>query len=187
MAAPRWRCRPHPTRTLPYSYTFLADVEGVSGQHIANRASLVAHPASLYIAVSRPPMFVNTRPARPSASSPSIFRAICRGRPGDGLARSRGVGLRAPDRWSQALGAPRDPRWRVDGATAPATAPLRFRCARAAATSCARPRAMRAGRPTRTEVRFYAFGPGARRGRARATSISRRSVRRGSPAKRRAS
>jgi uncharacterized protein YfaS (alpha-2-macroglobulin family) len=43
-----------------YTYTFEGDVEDASGQHIANRASLVVHPASLYVAVSRPLTFVST-------------------------------------------------------------------------------------------------------------------------------
>ena len=36
---------------LPYRYTFEADVEDISRQHIANRASVVIHPASLYVGV----------------------------------------------------------------------------------------------------------------------------------------
>lgn len=46
---------------LAYAYSIEGDVEDVSGQHIANRASLTVHPASLYVAVSRPPMFVDTK------------------------------------------------------------------------------------------------------------------------------
>jgi uncharacterized protein YfaS (alpha-2-macroglobulin family) len=44
-----------------YSYTLEADVEDVSGLHIANRAALVVHPASLYVAMSRPLRFVDTK------------------------------------------------------------------------------------------------------------------------------
>ena len=43
-----------------YAYTFNGDVEAVSGQHIASRTTLVVHPAALYIAMSRPSMFVDT-------------------------------------------------------------------------------------------------------------------------------
>ena len=46
---------------LAYLYTLEAGVEGVSRQQIANRASLAVHPASLYVAVSRPPLFVESR------------------------------------------------------------------------------------------------------------------------------
>jgi alpha-2-macroglobulin len=39
---------------VPYMYTLEGDVEDVSRQHIANRASLLVHPASWYIGVKRP-------------------------------------------------------------------------------------------------------------------------------------
>ncbi|HEY7284109.1 MAG TPA: MG2 domain-containing protein, partial [Vicinamibacterales bacterium] len=42
---------------LPYSYTLEGDVEDVSRQHIANRASAVVHPAPWYIGIKRIPMF----------------------------------------------------------------------------------------------------------------------------------
>jgi uncharacterized protein YfaS (alpha-2-macroglobulin family) len=42
---------------LPYAYTLEADVEDVSRQHIANRASLTVHPAPWYVGVRRPPYF----------------------------------------------------------------------------------------------------------------------------------
>ncbi|HTI37655.1 MAG TPA: MG2 domain-containing protein [Vicinamibacterales bacterium] len=41
----------------PYMYTLEGDVEDVSRQHIANRASLVVHPAPWYIGVRRIPYF----------------------------------------------------------------------------------------------------------------------------------
>jgi uncharacterized protein YfaS (alpha-2-macroglobulin family) len=43
-----------------YRYTFEADVEDVSRQHIANRASLTVHPAPWYIGLRRPSYFANT-------------------------------------------------------------------------------------------------------------------------------
>ncbi len=48
---------------LAYSYTFEVDVEDESGHHIASRAGLVVHPASLYVALSRLPKFVDTTKA----------------------------------------------------------------------------------------------------------------------------
>ena len=36
---------------VPYRYTFEADVEDLSRQHIANRASVLIHPASIYLGV----------------------------------------------------------------------------------------------------------------------------------------
>jgi uncharacterized protein YfaS (alpha-2-macroglobulin family) len=41
----------------PYTYTLEGDVEDVSRQHIANRASVVVHPAPWYIGVRRIPYF----------------------------------------------------------------------------------------------------------------------------------
>ncbi len=44
---------------VAFRYQLEADVEGVSGQHIANRAVTLVHPASFYIGLARPPFFVN--------------------------------------------------------------------------------------------------------------------------------
>ena len=49
------------TDGLPYQYTLEGDVEDVSRQRIANRASAVVHPASWYIGLRRPPLFVDQR------------------------------------------------------------------------------------------------------------------------------
>jgi uncharacterized protein YfaS (alpha-2-macroglobulin family) len=46
---------------IPYSYTLEADVEDVSRQHIANRASIVVHPAPWYVGVRRPSYFVDQK------------------------------------------------------------------------------------------------------------------------------
>ncbi len=46
---------------VPYSYTLEGDVEDVSRQHIANRASLTVHPAPWYIGVRRPPYFIEQK------------------------------------------------------------------------------------------------------------------------------
>ncbi|HWK09783.1 MAG TPA: MG2 domain-containing protein, partial [Vicinamibacterales bacterium] len=42
---------------VPYSYTLEGDVEDVSRQHIANRASVIVHPAPWYIGLKRIPYF----------------------------------------------------------------------------------------------------------------------------------
>jgi uncharacterized protein YfaS (alpha-2-macroglobulin family) len=42
---------------VPYSYTLEGDVEDVSRQHIANRTSLVVHPAPWYIGIKSLPLF----------------------------------------------------------------------------------------------------------------------------------
>lgn len=44
---------------VAYRYTFEGDVEDVSRQHIANRTSVVLHPAPWYIGLKRPIGFVN--------------------------------------------------------------------------------------------------------------------------------
>lgn len=46
---------------VPYSYTLEGDVEDVSRQHIANRASVVVHPAPWYIGIRNFPLFVQQR------------------------------------------------------------------------------------------------------------------------------
>ena len=42
---------------LPQRYQLEGDVEDVSRQHIANRNSLLVHPAPFYVGVRRPPYF----------------------------------------------------------------------------------------------------------------------------------
>jgi uncharacterized protein YfaS (alpha-2-macroglobulin family) len=44
---------------IPFSYSLEGDVEDVSRQHIANRASLTVHPAPWYVGVRRPSYFVD--------------------------------------------------------------------------------------------------------------------------------
>src|SRR5262249_23721881 len=45
----------------PYQYTFEGDVEDVSRQHIAGRASTVVHPAPWYIGLQHPSRFVSQK------------------------------------------------------------------------------------------------------------------------------
>ena len=46
---------------VPFSYTLEGDVEDVSRQHIANRTSLVVHPAPWYIGIKQVPTFTEQR------------------------------------------------------------------------------------------------------------------------------
>jgi uncharacterized protein YfaS (alpha-2-macroglobulin family) len=46
---------------VPYRYTLEGDVEDVSRQHIANRATLVVHPAPWYVGIKRLPYFVDQK------------------------------------------------------------------------------------------------------------------------------
>ena len=69
-AATRPRCRPPAicrcqleTRRdagVPYIYSLEGDVEDVSRQHIANRASVTVHPAPWYVGVRRPSLLPRT-------------------------------------------------------------------------------------------------------------------------------
>ena len=46
---------------VPYSYVLEGDVEDVSRQHIANRASVIVHPAPWYIGIRRSSLFNDTK------------------------------------------------------------------------------------------------------------------------------
>ena len=46
---------------IPYIYSLEGDVEDVSRQHIANRASTVVHPAPWYVGIRRPDYFLQQR------------------------------------------------------------------------------------------------------------------------------
>jgi alpha-2-macroglobulin len=46
---------------LPYTYSLEGDVEDVSRQHIANRASVTVHPAPWYIGLRRPSYFLDQK------------------------------------------------------------------------------------------------------------------------------
>ena len=50
-----------PSDGVPYQYTFEGDVEDVSRQHIAGRASFVVHPAPWYVGLKRPSLFVDQK------------------------------------------------------------------------------------------------------------------------------
>ena len=149
---------------MAFRYQLDADVEGVSGQHIANRAVTMVHPASFYVGLDTAAVL---RQRRTRVHRRSRRRGPCRHRARecarDGLARARAVAIRAPAREPgvPGVGADRDPVGRVDDhdddrsrvAADPA-------CATAAATRSARRRKDERGRPTRTEALFYVLGRG---------------------------
>ena len=154
------------------SYTFEVDVEDESGHHIASRAGLVVHPASLYVAMSRLPRFVEHegRTDRRRRGRRSV-RQACRGRARDRVARSRAVGaLRSPE---ERMGAGRDSSRGVDSPDGSwRNAAADSSDARAAATSFARSRTMQPeGKPARRSTSTRS-GRTCRRGVAKAiTSI----------------
>ena len=137
-------------------------MEGVSGQHIANRAALVVHPSSIYVACRGRRCSWTRRPGRPSASSPSISPAAARGVPVTvSLLREQWV-ADAADRWRSVGWERREipvGEWTVRTAAGETSLPMPIRdggsyILRAIARDAA-------GRPTRTEIAFYAFGRGA--------------------------
>jgi uncharacterized protein YfaS (alpha-2-macroglobulin family) len=146
-----------------YSYTLEGDVTDVSGQHIANRASLIVHPASFYVAVARPPLFADTRTplnvgvaavsldGKPVASvsvTLALFREQWRS-----VTRPENPGSSTWERDEIASG-----QWTVRTTTADRPVAVTVKeggsyILRATARDAE-------GRPTRTDVRFYATGPG---------------------------
>jgi uncharacterized protein YfaS (alpha-2-macroglobulin family) len=157
---------------LAYTYRFEGDVEDVAGQHIANRSSLVVHPADLYVAVTRPPMFVESKnglklgvvatdlsgnAVRDVPVTVSLFR----------------------ERWTYAPQSNYGFNWkreevpagewvvRSSGTETPLTVPLRdggCYVLRATARDTT-------GRKTRTDSTFYALGPGVSSWRAEGNKI----------------
>lgn len=142
-----------------FRYTFEGDVEGHGGQHIANRASLVVHPAPFYVGLGRPSMLVER------AGSPSIdvFASRLDGsfQPGVDVTLT----LLRRD-WRRVTTAPSEPKWEV---TEIPTGQWRVRTSeRAKALRIAVPTSgayiLRAtataasGLRTRTEVSFFAYG-----------------------------
>ena len=144
-------------------FTFEADVESLAGQHIANRSTLVMHPASFYLAISRPPMFLDTnRSAAIAISAVSLSGAPMAGVPvAVSLVRQQWSQLppRAPGgdpQWGRQEIPARE--WSID--TTAAGAPLEL-AVREAGSYILRAKAQdAAGRSTRTELYFYAVGPG---------------------------
>jgi uncharacterized protein YfaS (alpha-2-macroglobulin family) len=148
-----------------YSFSFEGDVEGVSGQHIANRDAVTLHPASFYVGLERPSMFFDVR----KGGSIRVIAVDLDGRPRAGVPVTLSI---VREVWEQAkpinpirvMSAPWERReetvgqWRVTTteAGAPFAIPLReggCYILRAVARDAD-------GRPTRTEVTFYAIGPG---------------------------
>ena len=149
----------------PYRYTFEADVEDVSRQHIANRASVVVHPASIYLGLLRADGFASVRTG---ASTPDrrggSRRASRRGRHDHGVALPRAMDSRAPPGRQRLLHLgdreEGNPRRRLDrhdrrNARASPGAGAGGRVLRPESRG-ARPRRAR----TRTDLDFYAVGAG---------------------------
>ena len=148
---------------LAYAYTLESDVEGASGQHISNRARVVVHPASIYVAISRPPMFVETK----TGANVSVAAVDLSGKTVPGV--SVAVSLKRVDWMQLASESPGRSKWQrretaagdwtvsTTGGEIPLSIPIRdggSYILRAIARDVS-------GRSTRTDVSFYALGPGA--------------------------
>jgi uncharacterized protein YfaS (alpha-2-macroglobulin family) len=68
--------------TIAYRYTFEAEVEDVSRQRIANRSSVVVHPAAFYLGLEMPSYFVNAK----TATRLNVIAAGLDGQPVAGVA-----------------------------------------------------------------------------------------------------
>jgi alpha-2-macroglobulin len=150
-------------RDFAHEYQLDAEVADVSGQRIADRSSTVIHPASLYVAVSRPPVFVDAN----SSTALRILAVDLAGRPVRDVTinvsllreqwRSSGI-----DRWGhpdwQRTEIPAG-EWIVRTTETDVQLPIAIP---QGGSYVLRATAMDAdGRRTRTEVSFYAFGSGA--------------------------
>ena len=89
---------------VPYSYTLEGDVEDVSRQHIANRASITVHPAPWYVGIRRPPYFVEQKTGlKTEIVAVAPDGKPCAGVPVDGHADADPVDERAPRRRQRLL------------------------------------------------------------------------------------
>jgi alpha-2-macroglobulin len=133
------------------SFQLEASVEGVGGQHIANRASAVLHPASMYVGIARPPFLVD-------ASKPLTVEFLAAGL--DGTSRA-GVPVTVtllreewrPERTEVPLG-----EWTLK--TTSGEVPLAIPVTDGGSYIVRAVAQDEAGRFTRTDVRFYAYGVG---------------------------
>ncbi|MEO8071247.1 MAG: alpha-2-macroglobulin family protein, partial [Acidobacteriota bacterium] len=148
-----------------YRYTLEGDVEDVSRQHIANRASVVVHPAPWYIGLQRPSYFVDTA----TGASVGVVAVDLRGNPVAGVAvtltltrvqwnsvrRAEGGGFYSWD--SEEVKVPAG-EWPVTSATAPVSVQIPVpEGGYYKLTAVARDAE---GHTTRTETSFYGLGKG---------------------------
>ena len=150
---------------LAYRYTFEADVEDVSRQHIANRASLTVHPAPWYIGLRRPSYFAtagtNTTvdviavdPAGTPAANVDVTLSLIRIQ-WNSVRRAEGSGFYT---WETERIETPSGEWNVRTLTTPVTVTIPVPeggsyLLRAVARDAD-------GRRTRTETRFYGLGAG---------------------------
>ena len=152
---------------VPFSYTLEGDVEDVSRQHIANRTSLLVHPAPWYIGIKQMPLFVNQkRRAEDRARRGRPRRRAGAGRDDRRHADADPVDQRAQARKATAStpGTPSATKCRRASGTVTSASDAgaaRHADFRPAATSCSRraPTPGRGASPSRA-TSFYALGDG---------------------------
>jgi len=150
-------------------YRFEADVESVSGQHIANRAETIVHPASLYVGLARPSFFVEVA----KGLTTGVVAAGLDGQPRAGvrvtvsLLREQWTSERRPENPGSVEWARTEVpagEWTVTTTTGVVSLPIPLVdggsfILRATARD-------ERERPTRTDVGFYALGRGVSRWRS---------------------
>ena len=89
---------------VPYMYTLEGDVEDVSRQHIANRASLLVHPAPWYIGLRRSSYFLQQKQGlNTEVVAVAPDGKVVAGRDGHGDADADPVDERPPRRGQRVL------------------------------------------------------------------------------------
>jgi alpha-2-macroglobulin len=149
----------------PYRYTFEAEVEDVSRQRIANRATVVAHPASFYIGLGQDDYFVTAG----AATTVDVVAAALNGQPVVGIPVSLELfkvqwnSVRVAEgngfyRWETTRTDTPVGTWTVTTTAAPAA--LAMTVADGGSYLLRATARDEAGRPTMTEREFYGLGDG---------------------------
>jgi alpha-2-macroglobulin len=150
---------------LAYRYTLEGDVEDISRQHIANRASVVVHPAPWYIGIRRPAYFADVT----AGTSVDVVAADLAGDATVGIPitvsltrvqwnsvrRAEGGGFYTWD--TEEIRTPAG-EWRVTSAATPVTVNIPLTDGGSYIVSASAQDA--AGHTTRTETQFYGLGRG---------------------------
>lgn len=150
---------------VAYRYTIEGDVEDVSRQHIANRASLVVHPAPWYVGLRRPDYFTDTtRGTSTDVVVAALDGASTAGVPvtvqltriqWNSVRRAEGGGFYTWD--TEQIRTPAG-QWQVTSATDPVSLAVPVPEGGSYVLSATATDAE--GRTTRTETSFYALGRG---------------------------
>ncbi len=154
-----------PNVDVAYRYTLEGDVEDVSRQHIANRTSIVVHPAPWYVGLKRPAYFTDTTTGASTdvvavgldgTTTPGVPVTVQLTRvQWNSVRRSEGGGFYTWD--TEEIRTPAG-EWRITSAATPVTVPIPVPEGGSYVLSATATDAD--GRSTRTETNFYALGRG---------------------------